>query len=173
MGQTPSSLVASIPGRKRESLPMTEPQNEPRIVTDSPAEGGASDYRQQRSARPLITGADIYVVLILGVLLAALLSRNFMKFLEFIYSPVVFLLVVTVCVTYLFFKSSDRSRAYKEELELIRGLRKRDAGLRRDLERRLKTMSEQLRESDENLAAEDRRRLGEEIDQLIEELRKT
>ncbi|GAB4313122.1 MAG: hypothetical protein Kow0059_04130 [Candidatus Sumerlaeia bacterium] len=128
----------------------------------------------RRSPRPLIRGADIYVVLILGVLLAALLSGNFLKFLTFLYSPVIILVVITICVTYLFFKSADRSRAYKDELEMIRSLRKRDAVLRRDLERRLQQLLMECAAGDgEALDAERRQRIYRELESIINELRKS
>lgn len=151
---------------------MTESQSD-QIETARAAPATESvEVTARRAPRPLLTGADIYVVLILGILLAALLSGNLQKFLGFLYNPIVFLLVVTVCVTYLFFKSSDRSRAYKDELELMRGLRRRDATQRRELERRMKDLAAQCRAGDEALSPEDRQRLANEIDQLIAELRK-
>lgn len=160
---------------------MTEPQTdqpespEPPSSTPSPASPSKEivEVESRHASKPLLSGADVYVVLILGVLAAAFLSGNFLKFLGFLYNPVIFLLVVTVCVTYLFFKSSDRTRAYKEELELIRGLRKRDAATRREVERRLKDFAERCRAGEESLSPAERERLARDLEQLIEELRKS
>jgi hypothetical protein len=84
--------------------------------------------------RPRVGPGEIFVLLIIGLLVLAILTERFRAIFEWLYSPYAGVLVVVMVVEYLLLKGSDRSAIYRRERDAAREVRRDDMLAMREME---------------------------------------
>jgi len=80
---------------------------------------------------------EVIIVCLISLCILLLVTNNVESFINVLYSPVAFLVLVVVLVEYIILKSADRSRLYKIELDYLRQRKIEQIKIFHQLERRL------------------------------------
>ena len=113
-------------------------------------EGGGmmetSDVRKKGRFKVTLAECVLFLIMIAAILL--LITDSVERFLEVIYNPYAYAVLVIMMVEYVLLKSSDRSRIYQMQIDQLQQARHDDITFIRSIESRLSILAKEVKKDD-------------------------
>jgi len=102
----------------------------------------------RKKGRFKVTLAECVLFLIMIAAILLLVTGSVERFLEVIYNPYAYVVLIIIMVEYVLLKASDRSRIYQMQIDQLQQARHDDITFIRSIESRLSTLAEKVKKDD-------------------------